>query len=79
MCAEAFLAQRRALARILLEGRLAREGLIDRDRVEAYLARERIEGDYDYFRLLELADIELWIVSVAGLGAGKFRPVQRAY
>ncbi len=42
-------------------------------------ARERIEGDYDYFRLLELADIELWIVSVAGLGAGKFRPVQRAY
>lgn len=79
MCAEAFLAQRRALAPILLEGRLAREGLIDRKRVEAYLARERIEGDYDYFRLLELADIELWIASVSDLGAGKFRPVQRLY
>lgn len=79
MCAEAFLAQRRALAPILLEGRLAREGLIDRVRVEAYLARERIEGGYDYFRLLELADIELWTASVAGLGAGKLRPDQRSY
>ena len=59
MCAEAFLAQRHALAPLLLEGWLARAGLIDRERVEAYLDRERIGADYDYFRLLELADIEL--------------------
>ncbi len=80
MCAEAFLAQRSALARILLEGRLAREGLVDRPRVEAYLARDRIENDYDYFRLLELADIELWVESVDALGGGgTSKRSQRAY
>jgi len=79
MCAQIFLAQRDRLAELLLEGRMAREGLLDRDRIEAYLARDRIEGDYDYFRLLELADIERWIASLPWAGAAGPSSDQRAY
>ena len=64
MCAQIFIGQRATIRELLLEGRLAREGLVDRERAEAYLARDRIDGDYDYFRLLELADIERWIASL---------------
>ena len=64
MCAGAFLAQRSQLAALLLEGQLARARLLDRRKIEDYLARGNIEGNYDYFRLLELADIELWIASL---------------
>lgn len=79
LCAKAFIEQRARLRPILLEGLLAREGLIDRERIEAYLARERIAGDYDYFRLLELADIELWIASIEGFGRVPTSLAQRAY
>ena len=79
LCAKAFIEQRARLRPILLEGLLAREGLIDRERIEAYLARERLAGDYDYFRLLELADIELWIASIEGFGRVPASLAQRAY
>lgn len=79
LCAKAFIEQRARLRPILLEGRLAREGLLDRERIEAYLARERLAGDYDYFRLLELADIELWIASTEGFGRVPASLAQRAY
>jgi len=65
MCAQIFIGQRAAIRELLLEGRLVCEGLLDRERVEAYLKRDRIEGDHDYFRLLELADIERWIASLS--------------
>jgi asparagine synthase (glutamine-hydrolysing) len=79
LCAKTFIEQRARLRPILLEGRLAREGLLDRERIEAYLARERLAGDYDYFRLLELADIELWIASIEGFGRVPASLAQRAY
>lgn len=79
LCAKAFIEQRARLRPILLEGRLVREGLLDRERIEAYLARERLAGDYDYFRLLELADIELWIASTEGFGRVPASLAQRAY
>ncbi|MGF7148947.1 asparagine synthase (glutamine-hydrolyzing) [Sphingomonas zeicaulis] len=64
MCAGAYLAQRKQLAPILLDGWLARAGMIDTRAIEAYLARPLHAGDFDYFRLLELVDLELWIGSV---------------
>lgn len=79
MCAEIFLAQRDALAELLLEGRMAREGLLDRGRIEAYLARGHIGGDYDYFRLLELVDIERWIASLPWARDREPSLDQRAY
>lgn len=79
LCARAFIEQRARLRPILLEGRLAREGLLDRERIEAYLARDRLAGDYDYFRLLELADIELWIASIEEFGRVPASFAQRAY
>lgn len=79
LCATAFIEQRARLRPILLEGHLAREGLLDRARIEAYLARDRLAGDYDYFRLLELADIELWIASIEGLARAPASLAQRAY
>lgn len=79
LCATAFIEQRAKLRPILLEGRLAREGLLDRERIEAYLARDRLAGDYDYFRLLELADIELWIASAEDFGRAPASLAQRAY
>lgn len=79
MCAQLYLAQRDALAELLLEGRMAREGLLDRDRIEAYLARDGIEGDYDYFRLLEFVDLERWIASVPWESGAAPSFAQRAY
>ncbi len=79
MCAQLFLAQRDALAELLLEGRMAREGLFDRGKIESYLARDRIEGDYDYFRLLEFADLERWIASLPWASGSGPSLAQRAY
>ncbi|OWQ94308.1 hypothetical protein CDQ91_15055 [Sphingopyxis witflariensis] len=79
MCAQLFLAQRDALTELLLEGRMAREGLLDRDRIETYLARDGIEGDYDYFRLLEFVDLERWIASLPWTSGSVPSFAQRAY
>lgn len=79
MCAQLFLAQREAIAALLLEGRLAREGLLDRDRIESYFARDGIEGDYDYFRLLEFVDLERWIASLPWARGPGPSVAQRAY
>ena len=46
---------------MLLDGRLAANGLLDLPRIEAYLARDLVEGDFDYFRLIEIGDIERWV------------------
>lgn len=79
MCAQLFLAQRSALAELLLEGRMAREGLLDRARIQSYLARDGIEGDYDYFRLLEFVDLERWIASLPWASGSGPSLAQRAY
>lgn len=57
----AYLAQRTRLRELLLGGRLASMGLIDREVIEQYLSRELALGDFEYYRLLEIADVERWV------------------
>ena len=61
LCGAAYLAQREALRELLLGGRLAEQGLLDRPHIEAYLGRDLVEGDFDYFRLIEIGDVERWV------------------
>lgn len=79
LATQSYLKQRLQVRDLLLGGRLAAQGLLDLAAIEAYLARDLADGDFLYFRLLEIADVELWVRSVEGL-----RPVgpsidQRAY
>lgn len=71
LCAAAYAQQKPKLREILLGGRLADRGLLDLPAVEAYLAKELREGDFDYLRLLEIVDIERWI---QGVDAAPFAP-----
>ncbi len=64
MCAAAYLRQRPLLRDLLLGGRLAEHRLLDRSAIESYLARDLAEGDFDYFRLIEIGDIERWVRAV---------------
>lgn len=64
MCAAAYLRQRLLLRDLLLGGRLAEQGLLDVAAIESYLARDLTEGDFDYFRLIEIGDIERWVRAV---------------
>jgi asparagine synthase (glutamine-hydrolysing) len=64
MCAEAYLRDRALLGPLLLDGRLAAAGLIDRAAIAAHLARTSVDEDFAYFRLMEIADLELWIRAV---------------
>jgi asparagine synthase (glutamine-hydrolysing) len=69
MCSAAYLRQRPELRDLLLGGRLAAQGLLDRPAIEAYLARDLAEGDFDYFRLIEIGDVERWVRAVEGGGS----------
>lgn len=60
----AYLAQRARLADLLLGGRLASMGLIDRAAIEGYLVRDLALGDFAYYRLLEIADVERWVRAI---------------
>lgn len=64
MCAAAYLRQRPLLRDLLLGGRLAEQGLLDVTAIEHYLTRDLAEGDFDYFRLIEIGDIERWVRAV---------------
>lgn len=64
LCVAAFLSQRPALRDLLLGGGLASRGLLDLAAIEAYFARDNLNGNFDYFRLLEIADVERWVRSV---------------
>ncbi len=68
MCAAAFLKDRERLVPLLLEGRLAHAGLLDRRAIKAYFARGDVDTDFGHFRLMEIADLELWIAAVEDLG-----------
>ena len=71
MCAAAYLRQRPRLRDLLLGGRLAEQGLLDGAAIESYLARDLADGDFDYFRLIEIGDIERWVRAVeAGVPRG---------
>lgn len=60
LCAVAYMRQRTQLRDLLLSGLLAGRGLLDVAAIEAYLARDLVEGDFDYFRLIEIGDVERW-------------------
>jgi len=60
MCADAYAASRPQLRALLLDGRLASDNLIDRAAVEAYLRRPPERDDPRYFRIFDLATLELW-------------------
>lgn len=71
LATESYLRQRQQIRELLLGGRLAAQGLLDLSALEAYLKRDLADGDFLYFRLLEIADVELWVRSVEALsGAG---------
>jgi asparagine synthase (glutamine-hydrolysing) len=55
-----FERNRDALCDLLVGGRLADRGIVDAGRIEALLGAEATR-DASYVRLLEIADIELWI------------------
>ena len=64
MCASAFRRDRNLLRPLLLEGRLAAADLLDRRAIEEHLARPGVDEDFAYFRLMEIADLELWVRSI---------------
>src|SRR3546814_6722437 len=64
ICAAAYLRQRSQLRDLLLGGRLAELAMLDRPAIEAYLARDLADGEFDYFRLIEIGDVERWVRAV---------------
>lgn len=64
LCTAAFLRQRAGLRDLLLGGRLAERGLLDRTAIGAYIDAADVVGNFDYFRLLEIADVERWVRAV---------------
>ncbi len=77
VCSAAYLRQRPELRVLLLDGRLAALGYLDRAAIEAYLARDSFAGDHDYFRLLEIADIERWLRSLESASRAARMAAQR--
>lgn len=56
-----YMAARRQLEPLLLEGRLGCLGLLDRDAVAAYLRQDHEPRDPGYIRLLDIASAEAWL------------------
>ena len=63
MCDRAYATERERLAEILLEGELARRGLVDRPQLEAYLRAGAQPPDHAYYRLFDLVSLALWLGS----------------
>lgn len=63
MCARAYVANKGRLAELLLGGELARRELLDLKALEAYLGAGGPPKDEAYFRLFDLAALELWLRS----------------
>jgi asparagine synthase (glutamine-hydrolysing) len=68
--AELFMAQRTTVRELLLDGLLAKEGIIDRDAVETALAIDGPVRDTGYARILTLCDVEAWVRSMSDAGHG---------
>jgi asparagine synthase (glutamine-hydrolysing) len=56
-----YMAARPQLESLLLDGRLAAAGLLDRDAIREYLRRADRPNDADYMRLLDLSSAETWL------------------
>lgn len=72
LCAAAYLRQRTGLKELLLAGQLAERGLLDLPAIKSYLDRDLVEGNFDYFRLIEIADVERWVRAVESEGRAGF-------
>ncbi|WP_033073863.1 asparagine synthase-related protein [Sphingopyxis sp. MWB1] len=80
LCAAVFERAREDLAAFLLGGRLASQGLLDRKAMEGYFARDGVDPDFAYFRLLEIADLERWVRAIeAASRPGGASAAQRLY
>jgi len=66
MCARAYARARPALADLLLAGELRQTKLLDASAVETYLADSARPSGDAYYRLLDLAALELWLRSRRG-------------
>lgn len=66
MCARWFVEARDALREIVLDGALRGQGVVDAARLETYLAQDGVPRDELYFRIFELAAVELWLTSWTG-------------
>jgi asparagine synthase (glutamine-hydrolysing) len=55
------MATRPQLESLLLDGRLAAAGLLDRDAIREYLRRDSRPDDANYMRLLDLSSAETWL------------------
>lgn len=67
MCVQAFMRNRAHLRPLLLEGQLAGERIVDRAAIEAYLDAGERPVDHRYFRLLDIATLELWLRGWRGI------------
>lgn len=56
-----YMATRPQLENLLLDGRLAAAGLLDRDAIRNYLRRDVRPVEADYMRLLDLSSAETWL------------------
>jgi asparagine synthase (glutamine-hydrolysing) len=63
MCATGYLQSRPVLRTLLLEGALARRGIIDRPAIEDYLRLNPQKDDPRFFRVFDLATMEMWLRS----------------
>lgn len=65
-CGRVFQRSRSRLRPFLLDGHLAAAGLIDRTPLATYLDRVGPVGDIAFYRVLTLADVEVWLRSWLG-------------
>ncbi|MGE8134114.1 asparagine synthase-related protein [Novosphingobium subterraneum] len=61
-----FAGNRKLLRAMLLDGHLARHGLVDRPAIEAAMATDVLSADAIAYRLLDLAEAEAWVRSWTG-------------
>jgi asparagine synthase (glutamine-hydrolysing) len=76
MCATWFAAARDALREMVLDGELRRRGIVDGNAVESYLGRQGVPRDERYFRIFEIAAVELWLSGWRGRPSGGRPPLQ---
>jgi asparagine synthase (glutamine-hydrolysing) len=62
----AYLKARHGLRTLLAHGQLAANGIIDRQALDRAFDEGIVDRDAGYTRLLEIADVELWIRSIDG-------------
>ncbi len=60
-CGQVYALSRTKLQEVLLDGLLAQRGLLDLPAIQSYLDAPGAPRDAGFYRLFELADVELWL------------------